>query len=435
VKRPRSAAGSAGHVGPAGPVASRGSRGPRAASSWLHKLHRWLGLLLALPLLALALSGALLAAGKPLDEWQHRSLFSVSATAVAPGEDAFIAALDAVHADLRQRYGADAGFTLRLPQQPGQSLRVFVRAPGFDGMAFYEPVVQTVPAVPVEPLLGPTTTDPATAVARAHWLGQRGRSEGWWPWLFELHSEAFAGERGKALLSISATLALGLLALGGALWWPRRGGPWFGVAWRSPAPRRWRDVHRVGGALALPLLLAIVLSGLYMAWQPIRAWVSQALHEPPVKPPALPKSASASASAAAAGPVLLSTLVRRAQAPWPEGRVVYVTLRPSQPTRVRVKLPQDPHPNGLSSVWLDPRDGRELARVRVDELDAGQRWVSWIYPLHSAQLFGPLQRGLWTLLGLALAMLVASGVWLWSRRRGTRSARRAAALDFCRPHS
>jgi uncharacterized iron-regulated membrane protein len=365
---------------------------PRPArAAWLRTAHRWLGLLLALPLGVLALSGALLAAGKPLDEWLQRPLFQALAATSSPSAGSFNEALDLVHGDLRQRYGHDAGFTLRLPQQPSQSLRVFVRAPAWEGMAFYDP-------------------------ASARWLGQRGRTEGWWPWLFELHTEAFAGERGKAAWSISAALGLGLLVLGGALWWRGRSGAWFAVAWRSAAPRRWRDLHRVGGALALPVLLAIVLSGLYMAWQPLRGWVSQALNEAPVKPPALPRTVSS------AGPVPLSALVQRARAPWPEGHVVYVTLRPGQATRVRLKLPQDPHPNGLSSVWLDPRDGRELARVRVDELDAGQRWVSWIYPLHSAQLLGPWQRGLWTLLGLLLALLAGSGVWLWWWRRRLRAA-------------
>jgi uncharacterized iron-regulated membrane protein len=354
---------------------------------WLLAGHRWLGLVLALPLALIAFSGALLAAGKPLDEWLNRALFEapVSPDASAPP------AIDAVHAELRQRYGAQAGLTLRLPQAPGQSLRVFVRAEGFSGMAFYDP-------------------------ATARWLGQRGDTEGWWPWLFELHSEALLGDRGKAGTSLVAAGAVVLAVLGGVLWWPRRGAKAFAVAWRAPSPRRWRDLHRVGGALALPLVLAIVLSGVYMAWTPIRGWVSQALGQAPVKPPRLPQTASI------AGPVPLGALAAAALAPWPEGRVVYLTLRHGQPTRVRVKLPHDPHPNGLSSAWFDPRDGRELARVRLDELDAGQRWVSWIYPLHSAQLLGPAQRGLWVLAGGVLLMLAGSGVWLWWRRRALSAA-------------
>jgi uncharacterized iron-regulated membrane protein len=366
--------------------------------------HRWLGLLLALPLAAVALSGGLLAAGKPVDAWMNRHLFH--AAAPAPSAAGGTLAIDAAHAELSERYGPQAGFTLRLPQEPHESLRVFVRAEHFSGMAFYDP-------------------------ASGRWLGQRGDTEGWWPWLFELHSNALIGDRGKAILSIVAAAALLLAVLGAVLWWPRQGGNAFGVVWRAPALRRWRDLHRVGGALVLPLLLAVLMSGVYMSWTPIRAWISQAAGEPPVKPPRLPAApaaegagagagAAAGAGAGAAKAAPLSALVAAALAPWPEGRVVYVMLRSGQPVRVRVKLPHDPHPNGLSSTWFDPRDGHELARVRVDELDTGQRWVSWIYPLHSAQLVGPAQRLVWALVSGVLLALAGSGIWLWWRRRRLR---------------
>jgi uncharacterized iron-regulated membrane protein len=343
--------------------------------------HRWLGLLLVLPLGVPALSGTLLAAGKPLDEWLNRHLFLAPGPAVATAP----IQIDNIHAELTQRYGPRAGFTLRLPQQAQQSLRVFVRAEGFSGMAFYDP-------------------------ATARWLGQRGDTASWWPWLFELHSTLLIGEAGKGWLAASAAALLLLLLLGGLLGWPGQGRSAFGVTWRAAAPRRWRDLHRVGGLGLLPLLLVLVASGLYMGWTPLRGWVSAAAGDAVHKPPRLPASHEGAAS------VPLSVLVARALEPWPQGRVVYLTLRSGQPVRVRVKLPHDPHPNGLSSAWFDPRDGRELARVRVEQLDAGQRWVSWIYPLHSAQLLGPPQRVAWVLLGSVLVVLAGSGVWLWARR-------------------
>jgi uncharacterized iron-regulated membrane protein len=364
----------------------------------LFAIHRWLGLVLALPLAAVALSGALLAAGKPLDVWLNRALFHVPAALTRT--DTAAAAVDAVHADLLQRYGATASFTLRLPQEPQESLRVFVNARGFSGQAFYDS-------------------------ANARWLGQRHDLEGWWPWLFELHSNALSGERGKSFLSIIAAGTLILATLGGALWWRGRGTRALAVAWRAPPQRRWRDLHRVAGAGALPLLLAIVMSGVYMTWKPIRAGVSQLAGQPPIAAPRLPATAQNTADKAA---VALSALLFSARARWPDGHVVYLTLRAGQPVRVRVRLPHDLHPNGLSSVWFDPRDGRELARVPVDALDAGQRWVGWIYPLHSAQLFGTAQRIAWTAAGGVLVALAGSGSWLWWRNRRMRRPPPAAGV-------
>ena len=372
----------------------------------LLRLHRWLGLVLALPLLGVAISGALLAAGKPLDERLNASLFQAPASKAVGAADVDVdvdadadadADVDAVQAALRARYGANTNTTLRLPQQPGESLRVFVRSPGFSGMAFFDP-------------------------ATARWLGQRGDTEGWWPWLFELHSEALAGETGKNALSLLAAGGIVLMLLGAAIAWPRRGRPALSVAWQAPVLRRFGDLHRVAGLIAVPLLLVLVLTGLYMAWTPLRGWVSHAVGERPFKPPALPPVATPSTAA----PPALSLLVASAQARWPEARVVYITQRAAQPTRVRLKLNEDPHPNGLSSVWLDPRNGQELAHVRFDQLDAGQRWVSWIYPLHAAKLLPVLQRPVWAALGVVAAALAASGAWLWWRRRTSRISAPAA---------
>jgi uncharacterized iron-regulated membrane protein len=85
--------------------------------------------------------------------------------------------------------------------------------------------------------------------------------------------------------------------------------------------------------------------------------------------------------------------------------------------RVRLRLPDDPHPNGLTSVWLHPQSGAVLAAVRWDRLDLGSRAYAIVYPLHIGQWFGPPQQVLHALLGSALAMLAAAGLWLWWQRR------------------
>jgi uncharacterized iron-regulated membrane protein len=94
---------------------------------------------------------------------------------------------------------------------------------------------------------------------------------------------------------------------------------------------------------------------------------------------------------------------------------------------VRLKLPDDPHPNGLTSVWLHPATAEVLKVARWSQLDAGSRLVSVVYPLHTGALGGPVHEILVGVTGLALATLGATGLLLWGRRRSVRARLPAAA--------
>jgi len=60
---------------------------------------------------------------------------------------------------------------------------------------------------------------------------------------------------------------------------------------------------------------------------------------------------------------------------------VQVPADTSKPVRVRLKLADDPHPNGLTSVWMHPQTGEVLRTDRWNELDIGAKANSIIYPL------------------------------------------------------
>ena len=168
---------------------------------------------------------------------------------------------------------------------------------------------------------------------------------------------------------------------------------------------------RLGGAV-LGLAIALsVATGAWMAWRPLAQWVSGLAGQMAVKPPKIGKPQ---------GPrQALDTLVAKARAQWPDATVGYVQLGASddRPVRVRLKLIDDPHPNGLSSVWLHPVDGRVLLQRRWSELDPGGRATAWIYPLHTGELGGPWHIAATGLSGLVLFGLGVSGAWLWWRRR------------------
>jgi uncharacterized iron-regulated membrane protein len=147
---------------------------------------------------------------------------------------------------------------------------------------------------------------------------------------------------------------------------------------------------------------------------------SAAMGQKPIKAPAIAKGS-------ASGPRMpLDEIVARAQKVYPGQPIGYVLVpgKADRPVRVRFRLADDPHPNGISSVWLNPVSGEVLAARKWQDLDAGNGAVAVIFPLHTGELGGVAHQVVTALLGLALGGLGFSGIWLWWRRRAMAAAAR-----------
>ncbi len=348
---------------------------------WWLRLHRWLALALGVPLAVIALLGSALVVLKPVDHWLHAELF-----VVAPGR----AAPDMLER-VRQRLGAEFGpavtLTFRPPRLAGESLRVAVKGP-WEGAIYFDP-------------------------RDASELGRRGEHEGAFNLLFKIHSSLLMGEIGKPLLALLALAYVVLLVGGLVLWWPKRWRQAFALTLDRGGLRALFDLHRSGGAL-LGLLIAVpVLTGAYMAWRPLSQAITSLSGQPTQSPPQVPKLVTPAQG------LSLDAMVDVARTQFGSAPVSFVQLPPgsSKPIRVRLLLADDPHPNGLSSVWLHPQSGEVLATHRWNELDPGARAYSVIYPLHTGELGGLGHTVLNALLGLALTGLCGSGIWLWWKRR------------------
>jgi len=351
-------------------------------SAWL-RVHRWLALGIGWVLVMSGLTGAMLVVADPLDEWAHAGWFRVSAR---DGAAASPVPLQDVRERLAGEFGARADLTFRPPRERGESLWAIVRGPW----------------------RGTVYLDPGSGAE----LGRRGENEGLRNLLFELHSSLWLQDAGKALLAIVALVYALMLATGVVLWWPRRWPPSWRVELRRGRSRALFDLHRTGGVLVAALVLMSVATGAYMAWRPLGGWVNRVAGVAATAPPKVPDPQ--------AGPVLtLDALVARARAEYADAPVgfVQVPADPARPVRVRLRLPDDPHPNGLTSVWLHPRNGQVLAAWRWDALDPGARAVAVVYPLHTGVLGGPWLEALIALSGLCLGGLGITGLWLWWRRR------------------
>lgn len=343
-------------------------------------LHRWAGLTLGCLLMLVGMTGSLLVVARPLDAALHPELFNSSGPKRAP--------LQPVVSRLRAEFGPLAAFHFRIPADGRQSLQVAVSGPW----------------------VGTVFVDAATA----HELGRRAANEGFFSTLFELHSTMYAGETGRATLACAALVYCLLLVSGLGLWWPRSWKHALAVRVHLGSVVALRDLHRAAGAALGCMVLVSVVTGAYMAWRPLANWVTylsgaKVVASPSIKTPSDPMAETATIDAA----------VQRALEHWPGARasVVHVPPRSVSAASVRMRLPDDPHPIGMSTVWLEPLDG-SLRQARLwSDLEAGSRAFAIIYPLHSGSLFGAATL-LGTLIsGIALAGFGCTGIWTWCQRR------------------
>lgn len=285
--------------------------------------------------------------------------------------------------------------------------------------------------------------DTATGLRREHfvdaacglYLGSRVR--GAWqldrahavPLLYELHSKLLAGDTGHLVAGVGALVLLGLALSGIWLAWPARSTR---AAWRrvltvktgASAQRWWFDLHRAAGLwLALLIVLMSVTGAALVFDASARALVSSVL---PVQ--ALPRIRAAAGPAAALpaeqhGP---DELVALAQARFPQAHWSRLTLASGKDGVAEVRLLQAAEPRidtGSTRVRLDAA-GRIVAAHDPLNAPAGSVLLDWVFPLHSGEALGLAARLLWTLFGLAPAVLLGSGLWLWWRRVRTRRAPR-----------
>jgi uncharacterized iron-regulated membrane protein len=358
---------------------------PRLRRFWL-MLHRWVGLTFGCLLVVAAITGSLLVLARPLDAAMHPELFRSNGALRAP--------LQSVVSRLRAEFGADAAFNIRMPMRVDESLQVTISG-SWNGTVYLDSV-------------------------SGRELGRRGIGQGFFNVLFELHSTLYAGDNGRAILAWAALAYCTMLLSGLVLWWPVRWSRAFSIRARSGLAVTLSDLHRVAGAALGLLVMVSVLTGAYMAWRPLAAWVTYLSGGPP-----------ASLPTAKRGPVItavtanIDAAVQRAGEHWPDAivSVVHVPQRSLAVARVRLRLPDDPHPIGMSTVWLDPVSGGIREARRWAELDAGSRAFSIIYPLHTGSLSGLATLLVTFIGGLALAGFGCTGIWLWWQRRFRPAAR------------
>lgn len=232
--------------------------------------------------------------------------------------------------------------------------------------------------------------------------------------IFDLHHYLLAGETGEIVGGIAALAAVLLVLTGLVVWVP---------AWRATRLRVWPrsarrgelvSSHRNLGLITAVPILIFCLTGAGMVFNgQTRALLAPDAPEPP--PPVV-----------GTGDIDWPAALVAAQARFPDAtlRMASWPAAPGKPASVRLKQPGEWHPNGRTTVLIDPATSGVARATDAQTLTQGERAIHAIYPLHAGSVGGWLYEWVTVLSGVALAALGGVGLWAFLGQRLRRKRRR-----------
>lgn len=349
---------------------------------WLRWLHLYAALIVAVPLLLLFISGTALVYKADYWHWQHPQLDQAQPALSAADHARALAAI-------RQRFDAPVNL-VKLPQPAMAAYQVWLA----DGR---EALVSVGSHRVID-----------------HWA--------WWQrptsFLAELHLHLLAGETGSRVIGWLGITLLLLIISGAIVWWPqRRRFRWHTLTPRNTGRGALLMFHRNLGILTAPLALLLIAAGTGVAFfQPTRVLLNGLFGDADFA--ATPIADKPQSDRAQGEPLAMATLLARARTTLPQGRItfVYPDHNRTGVLTVRKKMPQEPHPNGLSFLHIDTAIGEVLKVIDASTAPPGDRIANWLYPLHAAKWGGRPWQIIVVFNGVILTTLLLAGTLAWLRK-------------------
>jgi uncharacterized iron-regulated membrane protein len=364
------------------------------------RVHQTIGLFAGAIFVLIALSGGVLAFREDIDECLNAAIMRVETPAQAslkPLDEILAAAVAAAPPDAKLE-------RLRTPRHAKAAVAVTYMVDTDDLESdFYE-----------------TFVDPYTAQVKGRRLllhGDRTFSQPFIQILLAFHSTLLLGANNAYLVGSLGILVFLSVFVGLYLWWPRHGDWRLGlkVKWRASRERIVYDLHRSVGIYGAAILLTMLFTGAAMIFKP--ATRSATTLFSPVRPdPDFGRSKPIPNGA----PIGVDAAVSAANSVFPDGRLHWVLL-PSTPTGVYVVGKQSrKEPNRSKTyrnVGVDQYSGEVLQVQDRAAFTAGERFLEWLFPLHSGEAFGEIGRPITLLIGVIPLALYVTGFLRWRQRR------------------
>jgi uncharacterized iron-regulated membrane protein len=371
-------------------------------------LHRWVGLVAALALLAVGLSAALLVFERPIGRLLNHQLVEVRPA----GPRLPLKEITQRVAQAYPQYHV-AGWTL--PQQPNDAVAV---------------ALETNQAKPA------STSDEddddsgglelAVNPYTGEVLGDLAKANGLMGYVHGFHTHFLAGRIGSAIVGWSAVSLLALNLTGIILWWQRKIGRF---RWSSTGTVFHFHVHQAVGIYAWAFLMVLSLTGIALHWEGAASRLADWLTGSP--PPA--KMLPADPAPEGAAPLDADQLVSIAEKSAPGARVTVIQMATNAkvPVRIIMKYPEDHTPAGRTNLFLDGFSGKPRMLTDSRSAPLGFKLMRlWNRQYHTGDIFGWPTRMLAMLFSLALVVMTITGPMIWYKRKRTfQTTKAVAAVD------
>lgn len=371
---------------------------------WL-SVHLWLGLLLGFFLAVFGITGSILVFYEEIDNVLNADLRTIQAPvqsesafhALAEIQSAAIAAMP-TSAKLRfVNYPADATSSYRF----GFVIPAAVTGEKDEWQVHINPYTAQV--------LGKHLIKKAEDVFPSAFI----------PFVFRLHFALLAGETGIIIVGIMGVILLFSVLTGLIVWWPLTGS-WqrvLSIKPRASVERFNHDLHQTSGFYTFPILLVVLLSGVYMnlpgQFMALVKQLSPGTQGVMDSPHSVPGQGKK--------PIDLEQALTIVRNHYPEGRVNGMRVPDGETGVYHINMINVP---GLSRFWserqviVDQYNGTILkVRDPKTRSTAGQTFIEWQWPLHSGKAFGWTGRILIFLTGLACPVLFVTGLIRWLQKR------------------
>jgi len=382
---------------------SRAIRRREGARKIFLQIHRTIGLFAGAVFVLVGLSGAILAFRESIDEWLNAPIMRVD----APAQPSY-RSLDEILAAAIAALPPDGKLErLTMPRQPGSAAAItyIIETDDLD-VDVYEMFV-----------------DPYTAKVKGQRLylhGDRIASQPLIPIVMAFHWTLLLGANNAYILGSVAILVFISILIGLYLWRPLNGNWRLGlkVKWGASAERLVYDIHRSVGIYCAVLLLVTLFTGIAMIFKPATRSVTTLFS--PVRPdPDFGKSTPIPGQA----PIGVGEAVAAADKIFPDGKLHWILL-PSAPNGVYVIGKQsNDEPNRTKTyrnVGVDQYSGQITYAQDRNAFTTGEKFLEWLFPLHTGEAFGSIGRSIVLFVGLTPLTLYVTGFLRWLQKRRAR---------------
>ncbi|NJK29354.1 MAG: PepSY domain-containing protein [Acaryochloris sp. SU_5_25] len=292
-------------------------------------------------------------------------------------------------------------------------------------------------------------------------LGQYRQNPPWMRWVNKLHTQFLVGEVGHWLVGICGLTLVGLSLTGLPLWngW-QKPAVGFKIRWQSKRPILNYDLHKVGGILAVAMLMLLSVTGSFLVFQkPVVAWINSqgepltpVLHQAvipciqppnsggrkPQSPPILgdlgsecqmyvadassqlqqvesPTNLRSKVQPQVMDVAKLEGMVSLVQTAYPDAQVLRLQFPKQKQTdfRVQIQFPTSTMPFAKNTIHIDPVGSTIIRADLIAQKPAVERLKKWIDLLHGGHYGGLAVMVLYLLVGLLTTGLSLTGLLIW----------------------